>query len=235
MHDTTPELVWLFDVDGTLILTDGAAREAFSAAFLEVAGIVDDLRGIAFGGRTDPLILGELLRGHGLAWDEAARARFWDSAYARIAALLATGRGRVLPGVHDMLDAVDAEPRWVPALLTGNNAEMARIKLGHYRLAHRFRFGAYGDDAPDRDTLAVLAVERAAVGPRRCIVVGDTELDIRCARAAGAWAVAVATGTRSRDELAAHAPDLLLDDLADPRPLLAFARRVAAGASPPGV
>jgi phosphoglycolate phosphatase len=226
MSETTSELVWLFDVDGTLILTDGAAREAFSDAFLEVAGIADDLRAIAFGGRTDPLILAELLARHRLAWDDATHARFWHSAHARIAAILATGRGRVLPGVHQVLDAVDAEPAWVPALLTGNNAEMARIKLGHYRLAHRFRFGAFGDDAPDRDALAVLAVERAAVGPRRCIVVGDTELDIGCARAAGAWVVAVATGTRTRDELAAHSPDLLLDDLADPRPLLEFARGV---------
>jgi len=141
--------------------------------------------------------------------------------------LLAPGRGRVLPGVNQVLDAVDAEPCWVPALLTGNNAEMARIKLGHYRLAHRFRFGAYGDDASDRDALARVAVGRSGVEPRRCIVVGDTELDIRCARAAGAWVVAVATGARTRDELAAHAPDLLLDDLSDPAPMFEFARGLA--------
>jgi len=94
---------------------------------------------------------------------------------------------------------------------------MARLKLEHFRLADRFEFGAFGEEAEDRDQLARLAVARAAerhgVTASQCIVVGDTEHDVACARAAGAHAVAVATGTRSRETLAAHAPDLLLDDL----------------------
>ena len=40
-------LVWLFDVDGTLIRTYGAAREAFSAAISSQLGVEDDLDGIA--------------------------------------------------------------------------------------------------------------------------------------------------------------------------------------------
>ena len=221
-------LVWLFDVDGTLIVTDGAAREAFSGALLEVAGLVDDLSRVSFGGNTDPRILQQLLGLHGLTWDQATRDRFWRATYARMATLLEPGRGRVLPGVRELLDRLDTEPGWVPALLTGNSAEMARIKLQHYGLASRFRFGAFGDEAPDRDALARLAVSRAGVAPRRCMVVGDTELDIGCARAAGAWAVAVATGMRTRADLATHGPDLLLDDLADPVPLIQFARALPA-------
>jgi phosphoglycolate phosphatase-like HAD superfamily hydrolase len=224
MNEPNPPLVWLFDVDGTLIVTDGAAREAFSLGFFDTTGMVDDMSRVAFGGRTDPLILDELLALHGLVWDDATRARFWRATHAHMESLLAKGRGRVLPGVVATLDALDAQLGWTPALLTGNSATMAGIKLGHYRLAHRFRFGAYGNEAPDRDSLARIAVARAGVGPRRCLVVGDTESDIRCARAAGAWVAAVATGIRSRAELAAHQPDLLLDDMADPAPLLEFAR-----------
>jgi phosphoglycolate phosphatase-like HAD superfamily hydrolase len=221
-------LVWLFDVDGTLIVTDGAARDAFSGALLEMTGITDDLSRISFGGNTDPRILQQLLDAHGLAWDEPTRERFWHETYARMATLLVSGRGRVLPGVHELLDRLDAEPDWVPALLTGNSAEMARIKLERYGLADRFRFGAFGNEAPDRDALARLAVSRSGLGARRCMVLGDTELDIGCARAAGAWAVAVATGLRTRADLASHDPDLLLDDLADPAPLLQFARALPA-------
>lgn len=220
------DLVWLFDVDGTLIHTDGAARDAFAEALERVSGRADDLGAIAFGGRTDPLILAEMLAAHDLEWDPETRARFWREAHRGVERRLTAGRGRVLAGVHRTLDAIDAEATWVPALLTGNSAPMARIKLTAYGLVHRFRFGAYGDEAPDRDALARLAVERAGVGPRHCIVVGDTELDIRCARAAGAWVVAVATGTRTREQLAPHAPDLLLDDLSDPTPLLQFARAI---------
>jgi phosphoglycolate phosphatase-like HAD superfamily hydrolase len=221
-------LIWLFDIDGTLIVTDGAARDAFSDALFEMTGIEDDLSRVSFGGNTDPRILQQLLDAHGLQWDEPTRERFWRATYARMTTLLQPGRGRVLPGVRELLDRLEREPKWVPALLTGNSAEMARIKLDHYGLADRFQFGAYGDEAPDRNALAQLAVRRSGLDSRRCLVLGDTELDIGCARAAGAWAVAVATGLRTRADLATHDPDLLLDSFANPAPLLDFARALPA-------
>jgi phosphoglycolate phosphatase-like HAD superfamily hydrolase len=70
--------------------------------------------------------------------------------------------------------------------------------------------------------------ERWGLPPSRCIVIGDTVHDIACARAAGAHAVAVATGWTPRAELEARQPDLALDDLADPSPLLDWARGIAA-------
>ena len=226
-------LVWLFDVDGTLLLTDGAAREAFSFAVRQRLGVEDDLRGIAFAGRTDPVILAEILNKHGRDLPDGEAPRFWAAAYARMEALLTPGRGRLLPGVPELLAAVDQEPAWVPALLTGNTTGMARIKLGHFGIAGRFAYGAFGEEAEDRNALARVAVARAqeryGVPPGRCIVIGDTEHDIACARAAGARVVAVATGMCERAVLASHAPDLLLDDLSDAAPCLAFARAVAAG------
>lgn len=231
VKDPAPRLVWLFDVDGTLLWTDGAAREALALALGECYGIDDGLDDIAFGGRTDPLILGEIARKHGLALSAAAAAAFWERVHAHITRLLVPGRGRLLPGVESLLRLVEAERGWVPALLTGNNRAMAGLKLGHFGLAERFEFGAYGDDGPDRDAIARVAVrraeERTGLVPARCVVVGDTEHDITCARAAGARVVAVATGTRTRAQLEPHAPDLLLDDLADPAPLLAWARAIA--------
>jgi phosphoglycolate phosphatase-like HAD superfamily hydrolase len=224
-------LVWLFDIDGTLLLTDGAAREAFAFAVRESLGVEDDLRDIPFAGRTDPLILDDILRKHGRTFGDGEASRFWATIYARMETLLTPGRGRLLPGVGELLAAVDREPGWVPALLTGNTAGMARIKLGHFGIAERFAFGAFGDEAADRNALARLAVARAAerygVPPARCIVVGDTEHDIACARAAGARVVAVATGIRDGAVLAAHGPDLLLDDLSQPERCLAWAREVA--------
>ena len=50
-------------------------------------------------------------------------------------------------------------------------------------------------------------------------VIGDTPLDVSCARAIGANAVAVATGWHSIDELVGHEPDLIFDDLSDHAPV----------------
>ena len=225
---TPARLVWLFDVDGTLLMTQGAGRDALVLALREAHGIEDDLSTIAFAGRTDRLITDEIAARHGLRFDEASRMAFFDRVVAHMRALMTPPRGGLLPGVASLLAHVDAEPAWVSALLTGNESRMARVKLDAFGVWERFAWGTYGKEGEDRDAIARLAVARAAqrhgVDPGRCIVVGDTEHDVACARAAGARAVAVATGGRDRAALAACAPDLLLDDLADATPLLEWAR-----------
>jgi phosphoglycolate phosphatase-like HAD superfamily hydrolase len=99
------------------------------------------------------------------------------------------------------------------------------VKLGHFGLFEQFACGGYGDGWLDRDDVAreALAEVRRLWGEvhgERLWVVGDTPLDVRCARAIGARALAVCTGCHSREELADHRPDLLLADLSDPAPLL---------------
>ena len=158
---TAHRLVWLFDVDGTLLLTDGAAREAFSFAVRERLGVEDDLRDVAFAGRTDPVILADILKKHGRSLPDGEAPRLWATACGRMEALLTPGRARLLPGVPELLAAVDGEPSWVPALLTGNTTGMARIKLDHLGIGGRFAFGAFGEEADDRNALACVAVARA--------------------------------------------------------------------------
>ena len=227
-------LAWLFDVDGTLIRSFGTAREAFSEATRVVLGVEDGLENLPFAGGLDPLILASILHRHGRTLSAEQEALFWEIVHARTARALESGRSRVLPGVPALLEAIGREPRWINGLLTGNRGRMARLKLGHFGLNDCFAFGAFGDEAPDRDTLARLAVTRIrdqwGVDAARCVVVGDTENDIRCARAAGARVVAVTTGTRKREDLEPLGPDLLLDDLRDTEGLLDWARGVANGA-----
>jgi phosphoglycolate phosphatase len=223
-------LAWIFDVDGTLLLTEGASRQAFSLAVRDRLGVEDDLHTIAFAGRTEPLILADILARHRVTFDLEDEARFWDRVFARMREELHPGRGRVLAGVRPLLGALAKEPAWSVGLLTGNMTQMADIKLGHYRLREHFAFGAFGEMAADRNALAKdlaarLARERA-IPPERCVVVGDTEHDIACARAAGMRAIAVATGSQGREALAGHAPDLLLDDLSDTTGLLDWARGI---------
>jgi len=229
MSDSRASLVWLFDVDGTLLLTKGAGREAMSLAFQDLFGIEDDLTSIPFAGRTDAVILADMLAKHRLELRDGERERYWDRVVARMRTLMDPPRGGLLAGVPALLDTIGAEPGWVRALLTGNVAGMARIKLEAFGVYGAFAWGAFGDEAPNRNELAKLAVRRAAerhgVPPERCVVVGDTEYDIACARAAGAKAVAVATGGTTKQALEAFAPDLLMDDLRDPERILTWIRR----------
>jgi len=224
-------LAWLFDIDGTLLVTDGAARESFAAALRDFLGIEDDLRDIGFAGRVEPLILADILRKHRIQLEDGQEARFWNHVFDRMRTSFHPGRGRLLPGVVELLASLEQESDWVPGLLTGNMTQMARIKLERFGIAERFRFGAFGEEAPDRNALAVEAVRRVAdrygVPAERCVVVGDTEHDVACARAAGAKVIAVATGGTSRAELETFAPDLVLDDLTGTERLIEWAREIA--------
>jgi hypothetical protein len=92
-------LAWLFDVDGTLLLTGGAAREAFACAVRDRLGAEDDLTDIPFSGRIEPLILADILRKHRRSFDPAEEARYWDSVFDHMRRLLRPGRGQLMPGI----------------------------------------------------------------------------------------------------------------------------------------
>jgi phosphoglycolate phosphatase len=81
-----------------------------------------------------------------------------------------------------------------------------------------FTFGAFAEMARDRAGLARLAIRHAKrqgwIEKGATIsLVGDAPSDILAAKANRARAVAVYTGISTREELLAHEPDLLVEDL----------------------
>lgn len=218
--------VCLFDIDGTLILSGGAGKSALEAALAEEFGIPRLHDDISLSGRTDRSILLDLIDRHALDVSANTARRILAAYLRHLPAHLQNGGGHVLPGILDLLAQLSRRADVVLGLLTGNVRAGAHIKLTHFGLWDYFGFGGYGDDHVDRDDVARAAwteVQARCDGraaPERVWVIGDTPLDIRCARAIGAKAVAVATGWHDADELADHKPDLLLSDLSDPSPLL---------------
>ena len=207
----------LFDIDGTLLQTLGAGIRGMSAAFGQLHGRPDALDGVAIAGRTDLAIVTDAFRAIGQPATPGAVVALRDAYFARLPTELARpveGRFGVLPGVAALLDALDARDDMPMGLLTGNFAGGAAIKLGYFDLWRRFRFGAFGDAHRDRRDLVPVALEEAAargIAPGRVMVVGDTPLDIDCAHAHGAAAVAVATGPYTAAQLG-HA-DLVVETL----------------------
>ncbi len=223
----------LFDIDGTLVHTAGAGRRAIDAALLELYGWEEATAGMWFGGKTDPLIVRETFLLHGETAERAAGElpRIVPIYLRHLERELEVGRAacRSLPGTAALLAALGArQAECLVALLTGNIEGGARRKLTACGLGwSAFRCGAFGDEGPRRVDLLPVAAARAqacagrAFDPREAVVIGDTPADVEVARAHGARAVAVATGASPREALAAEAPDVLLDDLADVEGVLA--------------
>ena len=163
----TPTRLVLFDIDGTLVLTGGAGKRAMDRAFEDAFGIGDAFADIAMGGRTDRFLIERGLERWGIPATGAALDLFRHRYLAHLAdGIHEPGNGRkgTMPGVDALLDALEAQPQVQTALLTGNYAAGARIKLEHFGLWDRFAWGAFGDDYAERDALARAAVADA---PRR--------------------------------------------------------------------
>jgi len=217
--------VCLFDIDGTLIHSGGAGKAAFDAALADEFGIRQVDQSVAFAGRTDRAIVHDLFRLHAIEPSEANWQRFTRVYLVYLRETLPARAGRVLPGIVNLVDRLRSRADIYLGLLTGNVAGGAKLKLAHYDLGGYFAFGGFGDRHVDRAAVAAEAVEAARdhVGgsvPTEVIVVGDTPYDVRCGRSIGARVLAVATGLFTAEQLAREAPDVLVEDLSDPRPLL---------------
>ena len=221
--------LFLFDIDGTILLTHGVGRRSVACALAETVGCAVDTEPISFSGKTDPQIFAEILAHEGYA-PEAVQEIMPDllACYAGyMEAALGESSITVLPGVEKLLERLAGHSDRVHlGLVTGNLEPMAYLKLARVGLADHFSFGAFGSDSAHRPDLPPLAVERAARHTGRqfagsdVVIIGDTEHDIYCGRGIGAYAVGVCTGRFSRADLDAHDPDLLLDSLEDADPLL---------------
>lgn len=214
----------LWDVDGTLVHTDGIGAAVFDQALEKVLGSAPASR-LHLSGKTDPQIAREYLEL--MAADEADRhlplvIEALEAELAAAATMLAE-RGCALPGVPELLARLAAEPGVHQTLLTGNTAANAAIKVTAFGLQDRLdlEIGAYGSDHADRRELVPIARERARrrrgidVAPADTWVIGDTANDLACARAGGARCLLVATGRAPLADLEALEPDAILPDLSD--------------------
>ena len=204
----------LFDIDGTLIATGGAGERAFAEVCRAEFGVLNGTLRLHFAGRTDPSIVRDFFTNHEIEPSPENFRRFFDRYVFQLEHLIGKLDGRVLPGVHTWLAALGA--RTSPpllGLLTGNISLGARIKLSHFGLWELFETGAFGDDHEDRNQIAQVARARARkrigddLRDEEILVIGDTPRDIECARAIGAKALAVATGSYTHDELRALRPE----------------------------
>jgi phosphoglycolate phosphatase-like HAD superfamily hydrolase len=216
--------LFLFDIDGTLVTARGAGRAAIGRALASTYGTTGPIETYDFRGKTDQRIVHDLMGAAVL--DEpriaAGLAACFAAYLAELEAVLGDGRRvTILPGVADLVRTLSTREEALVGLLTGNIEGGARVKLRPTGLWDLFRVGAFGSDDIDRRRLPAIACERAQrlLGRRFAFedvtIIGDTPLDVDCARACGARAVAVATGFHPADELKTCAPDLFFSDFSD--------------------
>jgi len=212
----------LFDIDGTLTI-GGPGKTAFRIALEHTYGTSGPIVNHDFSGKTDPLLLRELLSAAGRAPHEieAGRGRFWEAYLAELESHLATDPVTALPGVVRLIATLTERRDVFLGLVTGNVRAGAQLKLQSVGLWRHFPIGAFGCDREVRKELPPIALERARSHWGRtfrgedAVVIGDTPRDVACGKAVGAATGAVTTGRFSATELERAGADRILPGFAD--------------------
>lgn len=199
----------VFDLDGTLADSRADIRSGLNAA-------LDRVRP-----GTPPLSPEEVraMIGEGALRlvTRALRARGLDEAPADVLPeFLACYRERLLdetrlyPGVLETLEALAPRPM---AVLTNKPGDLSRALVDGLGIARFFARVVGGGDGPPKkpDPAGLrLLMDQAAARPEETTMVGDSAIDVRTGRAAGARTVGVTFGF-DPEGVRAEAPDLLLD------------------------
>lgn len=124
--------------------------------------------------------------------------------------------------IPELLDALVG--RGVPmAVLSNKKEEFVRRCVAE--ALGRWPFAAASGDRPGLarkpDPAGALEVaRRLGVGPASVLYLGDTDVDMKTARAAGMRAIGVGWGFRPREELLAHGAEVVIDHPLDLLPIL---------------
>ncbi len=189
-------LVVGFDLDMTLIDSRPGIGAVYDALAAETGVFIDSAAAV---GRLGPPLDDELA-----LWFPADQVAAAGDRFRALYPALAIDRTPALPGAREAVEHVRARGG-TTLVVTAKYEPNARLHLDHLGVVTDellgWRWGPGKTDA---------LLEHAAA-----VYVGDHVADVRAAVAAGAAAVAVATGPSSRDELLAAGADVVLDDLTE--------------------
>lgn len=227
--------ILLWDIDGTLLQSTrpGSFRTYFAPALKKVYGTSGKIAEVSAAGATDLQIVFESLKDAGFTVGKIASRmnEFIETLCVEMQEYLDLNAENyeILPGVKKILQATEAHPRFVNALLTGNFQCGAEIKCRSVGVWNYFEnsLNTYGDVSQDRRHLAVTAGKnfnnhyKFDFHPSQFLVIGDTIFDIAAAKHFGAKTLSVETGRGiERTQLKAKEPDFLIKDLSDTKKVL---------------
>ena len=209
----------LFDLDGTLLAVNKRAPNPSALiSWQRLLRLVVKLTEVPF---NYVLALAERL---GLDTEVI----FAADRFRRMRGLGTATQSELVPGVVDLLRLL--QPSYKLALVTARSRRSAEGFVEKHGLEGRFQIITTRQDTwlqkpspyPVRYTAKLMGLPATA-----CIMVGDTTMDMRSAKRAGARAVGVLTGLGDREALRRAGADLILEQVGELGPLLA-PREIAA-------
>ncbi|MGC8766159.1 MAG: HAD family hydrolase [Brevinematia bacterium] len=212
-------ILFLFDIDGTLVKLDKTGRLVYQRALCEVLGKEVSIEGIDWLGTTDIEIIHKVIEDNGFYGKDSVKKMF--QVFERISLLFreiiekTPQKLLLLPYAYEVSEWV--YENFYTCLLTGNIKDVAYMKIGLFGLDKFFPVGAFGDEKKDRRKLVPIAINRSKeyykVDFEDYFIVGDSHRDIIAAKENNIKSIIVLTGKMTKDKLLPYGPDFLIDDL----------------------
>ena len=220
--------VVLFDIDGTLIssqISELGERQRYVDAVRSVIGREPSVNPSRFAGMVDPQICRIILTETGI--NEPELKSLLPKVLSRMAVLYGEMPKQLTlnQGVKELLDLLSHSTRHVLGVLTGNISSIAKEKLAAAGIGQYFTEEFYADNYDDRNRLVEDAVRTCVSkyslpNTKNVIIVGDTPLDVKAARAAYATSIGIASGVYSLEALIQAGATKTLQDLTPTNDLL---------------
>jgi phosphoglycolate phosphatase-like HAD superfamily hydrolase len=209
----------IFDVDGTLTDTMAVDARCFLRTFQDVCGFTGvDPDWSRYQNATDAGIFHEVFAArNGRPPSSNETASFRDHLVGLFRSAAGESRFSAIAGAAHLLARLDQSGDHAVALATGCWGESARVKMASAGMDYDAYPSASADDAPQRESIMQLVVQRAAVR-YGCfddsVYVGDGVWDARACRALGVPFIGIGR-THQADRLRKEGAVHVFADLAD--------------------
>ena len=204
----------IFDVDGTLVDSQGDILAAMTDAFTRAghtAPTRDDILGIV--GLSLDVAIPRLAPDLPAAL-HAQMVEWYKDAYIRLRAETGAAQSSPLyPHVRDTLDRLRAIPELLLGVATGKSRRGLDKLLDGHALRPYFLTQQVSDHHPSKPHPSMIhaALSETGVDAANAVMIGDTSFDMDMARAAGVGAIAVDWGYHPRAQLSSA--DHLISDI----------------------
>lgn len=194
--------------------------KALNETFRKLYGVEDAFSKAGIGHAMDAVILDRIMESNRL--DKSGLERVKKEYIGILDLILSENTDkRILPGVREILEHIEAGEDSYNALLTSNLRIGAETKLKSVGLHQHFPVGGFGDDFGEKWDAAAKGIREAeeyygVKFPKQNIyIIGDSLYDIECAKKIEAVSIGVSTGFAEYEILKSREPDYLYEDLSD--------------------
>ena len=200
---TSPLRLVLFDVDGTLVDSQGSIVSAMTASFDALGLTVPDRSAIlSIVGLSLPVALSRLAHDHPVSVQEKL-VDGYKEAYHDQRLRQGAANSPLYPGAREVLEALHGIPEVLLGVATGKSQRGLDALIEAHGLERFFVTRQVADHHPSKPHPSMIDTARAETGVdrRNTAMIGDTRFDMDMASAAGVTGIGVAWGYHDTAEL----------------------------------